>query len=1614
MADRDTLPLPLEVRARLAELELELSEGDITQKGYEKKRSKLIGAYLPQPAGVEPSMPQERRTPVTPSSSRFHRRRSSGSRDERYRSDVHTEAVQAALAKHKERKMAVPMPSKRRSLVVQTSMDAYTPPGEEHIPHQDTSSGSEEEGSVQGDSQGTPTSSQGSINMEHWINRAIHGSTTSSTTSSSSTQSGGSGAANRLADVMAQTHIGPIAHLSLKRKTMPGPVENGNSLRRSCEFGSELTWPPLESEENHSAPPDVTTYTSEHSIQVERPQGSTSRVAPKYGNAELMETGDGVPVSSRVSAKIQQLVNTLKRPKRPPLREFFVDDFEELLEVQQPDPNQPKPEGAQMLPMRGEQLGVVTNWPPSLEAALQRWGTISPKAPCLTTMDTNGKPLYILTYGKLWTRSMKVAYNILHKLGTKQEPMVRPGDRVALVFPNNDPAAFMVAFYGCLLAEVVPVPIEVPLTRKAQDAGSQQIGFLLGSCGVTVALTSDACHKGLPKSPTGEIPQFKGWPKLLWFVTESKHLSKPPRDWFPHIKDANNDTAYIEYKTCKDGSVLGVTVTRIALLTHCQALTQACGYTEAETIVNVLDFKKDVGLWHGILTSVMNMMHVISIPYSLMKVNPLSWIQKVCQYKAKVACVKSRDMHWALVAHRDQRDINLSSLRMLIVADGSNPWSISSCDAFLNVFQSKGLRAEVICPCASSPEALTVAIRRPTDDTNQPPGRGVLSMQGLSHGVIRVDSEEKLSVLTVQDVGTVMPGALMCVVKPDGVPQLCRTDEIGELCVCSIATGTSYYGLSGMTKNTFEVFPMTSSGGPISEYPFTRTGLLGFVGPGGLVFIAGKMDGLMVVSGRRHNADDIVATALAVEPMKFVYRGRIAVFSITVLHDERIVIVAEQRPDSTEEDSFQWMSRVLQAIDSIHQVGIYCLALVPANTLPKTPLGGIHLSETKQLFLEGSLHPCNVLMCPHTCVTNLPKPRQKQPEIGPASVMVGNLVSGKRIAQASGRDLGQIEDNDQARKFLFLSEVLQWRAQTTPDHVLYTLLNSRGTISSSLTCLQLHKRAEKIAAMLAERGHLQDGDHVALVYPPGIDLIAAFYGCLYAGCVPITVRPPHPQNIATTLPTVKMIVEVSRSACIMTTQVICKLLRSREASAAVDVRTWPPVLDTDDLPKKRPPQLYKPSNPDALAYLDFSVSTTGMLAGVKMSHTATSAFCRSIKLQCELYPSREVAICLDPYCGLGFVLWCLCSVYSGHQSILIPPSELETNPALWLLAVSQYKVRDTFCSYSVMELCTKGLGLQTESLKSRGLDLSRVRTCVVVAEERPRISLTQSFSKLFKDLGLHPRAVSTSFGCRVNLAICLQPHRLGKLAEQGTSGPDPTTVYVDMRALRHDRVRLVERGSPHSLPLMESGKILPGVRIIIANPETKGPLGDSHLGEIWVHSGHNASGYFTIYGDESLQSDHFNSRLSFGDTQTIWARTGYLGFLRRTELTDASGERHDALYVVGALDEAMELRGMRYHPIDIETSVIRTHKSITECAVFTWTNLLVVVVELDGSEQEALDLVPLVTNVVLEEHYLIVGVVVVVDIGVIPINSRGEKQRMHLRDGFLADQLDPIYVAYNM
>ena len=78
-------------------------------------------------------------------------------------------------------------------------------------------------------------------------------------------------------------------------------------------------------------------------------------------------------------------------------------------------------------------------------------------------------------------------------------------------------------------------------------------------------------------------------------------------------------------------------------------------------------------------------------------------------------------------------------------------------------------------------------------------------MQGLSYGVVRADKVENLTSLTLVDCGSVLPGGTMAVIKPKGLPLLCKSDEVGELVLGSAYTGSAYWGLQGITNQSFKV-----------------------------------------------------------------------------------------------------------------------------------------------------------------------------------------------------------------------------------------------------------------------------------------------------------------------------------------------------------------------------------------------------------------------------------------------------------------------------------------------------------------------------------------------------------------------------------------------------------------------------------------------------------------------------------------------------------------------------------------------------------------------------------------------------------------------------------------
>ena len=185
---------------------------------------------------------------------------------------------------------------------------------------------------------------------------------------------------------------------------------------------------------------------------------------------------------------------------------------------------------------------------------------------------------------KLLSKANKVAYHLLNKLvfnaaqaqlfrsssgGDEQLSALKQGDRVALVFANNDPVQFTVAFCACLIAGLIAIPIDVPNTcltttsstsprRDVATSHTLGLGFLLGQVGASLVLTSDACYKSCAKasaaaasgsnSGSGENTiDIKGWPRIPWLVIED--LNKPvAKDWSPPYNLSKKTTAYIEVK----------------------------------------------------------------------------------------------------------------------------------------------------------------------------------------------------------------------------------------------------------------------------------------------------------------------------------------------------------------------------------------------------------------------------------------------------------------------------------------------------------------------------------------------------------------------------------------------------------------------------------------------------------------------------------------------------------------------------------------------------------------------------------------------------------------------------------------------------------------------------------------------------------------------------------------------------------------------------------------------------------------------------------------------------------------------------------------------------------
>ncbi|WP_297848799.1 AMP-binding protein, partial [Mycobacterium sp.] len=557
-----------------------------------------------------------------------------------------------------------------------------------------------------------------------------------------------------------------------------------------------------------------------------------------------------------------------------------------------------------------------------------------------------------------------------------------------------------------------------------------------------------------------------------------------------------------------------------------------------------------------------------------------------------------------------------------------------------------------------------------------------------------------------------------------------------------------------------------------------------------------------------------------------------------------------------------------------------------------------------------------------------------------------------------------------------LTGLLQQRAAEYRDKVAFNFsYNGEEVHGKSLTYQDLDIKARQIASSLQQQG--ATGERVLVLCPPGLDFVAGFFGCLYAGSVAIPVHPPMREHL---VPRVASIIADVRPRFALTTAEPQAKIQAR-VDGLVDGRPlqWC-VADevVGDGEKWMAPEI----DPSTVAMVQYTSGSTSAPKGVVLTHGNLVHNLETIRQAWHGDDQAIGAFWLPPFHDMGLIGGLLETLYIGATTFLMSPSGFIKHPMRWLETISRQHATITAAPNFAYDMCVE---LSTPEQRA-ALDLSNWSTAMCGAEP-VRTPTLQNFANAFKPAGFRPESFYPVYGLA----------EATLLVSGGSESAVPTVHHIDRIALRGNRVVDVGAEQPAATTLVGCGRPRGGQRVIIVDPETRTQCRTDEVGEIWVAGPSVAQSY---WGKPELSEAVFSASLSETD-EGPFLRTGDLGFLR-------SGE----LFVTGRRKDLIIIRGSNYYPNDIELTVQDCHPALLpgRGAVFAVmpesgaAEQLVVVQEVDHSRTgaaEHTDIVHAIRTAITERYGIRPQSVVLVEPLRIPTTSSGKIQRNSCRQQFL-------------
>ena len=590
---------------------------------------------------------------------------------------------------------------------------------------------------------------------------------------------------------------------------------------------------------------------------------------------------------------------------------------------------------------------------------------------------------------------------------------------------------------------------------------------------------------------------------------------------------------------------------------------------------------------------------------------------------------------------------------------------------------------------------------------------------------------------------------------------------------------------------------------------------------------------------------------------------------------------------------------------------------------------------------------------------------------------------------------------DPVRDCSTLVEILRRRALWQPEHRTYTYLVDGEEEGEALTYSALDCQARSIAALLQR--HHPPGQRALLLYPAGLDFIAAFFGCLYAGVIAVPLPPPHPVHPQRSLPRLWPIVTDARPSVALTTSAILSNAR-RLFPQAPELQTlnW---VATDELTTSLAQEWRDPAvTSDTLALLQYTSGSTADPKGVIISHGNLLHNSAYIDRLFALVSDSITVTWLPVFHDMGLTNGIIQPVYKGGPCYLMPPVSFLMRPIRWLQAISRYRATISGGPNFAYDLCIRRITPeQRDTLDLRSWDVA------YNGAEPIRPETMNRFAALFAPSGFRPTAFHPCYGLA----------EATLLVSGGSLNPGMFQT-VQINSYEKNRVVPASAADQKVRTLVASGHALDDTKLAIVDPDSLTTCAADEVGEIWVSGPSVTKGYW----NRPEETERI-CRAYLKDTgEGPFLRTGDLGFLKDGEL-----------FVTGRLKDLIIVSGRNLYPQDIELTAGQSHPALgpASCAVFSvdtdGEERLIISAEVDSRyhttarhspERKAVShangrlpldvdgVVRAVRKAVAEEHDVRVHTVVLLRPGRIPKTTSGKVQRGACRAQFLNGTLEKL------